>query len=108
MERFAWFLDEITAQVSRLKGAVLAALHVVPVLGNLRDSQLEWIFIGLIFIVAAFVIYPLIKISLKISIGAVAIAALLAFLTSYSFWGVLPFTGLGVAIVLFSNRFQMG
>lgn len=108
MERFAWFLDEMPAQVARVKGAIFAVLHSIPYLGNFPDSQLEWIFVGLMFATAIFIVYPLIKLSLKISVGAVAIAALLAISTSFSFWGVLPFTGLGVAIVLFSNRFQMG
>ncbi len=108
MERFAWFYDEILEQVSNFKGLILSVLRSIPLFHNLPDIQLEWIFIGIMFITALFVIVPLIKLSAKIAIGGLALAALMAFFTSFSFWGVLPFTGLGAAIVLFSNKFQMG
>lgn len=107
MERFAWFYDEILKQVSNLKGVILSILRSIPFLGKLPDSQLEWIFIGIIFVVAAFIIIPLIKLSAKIAVGAVIFAGLIAFFSTFSFWGLLPFTGLGVAIVIFSNKFQM-
>ena len=107
MDRFAWFFDEVLKQISTLKGFILSVLRNIPFLNNLADSQLEWVFIGIIFTVAIFVIVPLVKLSAKIAFGAIAFAAAAAYFTSFSFWGVLPFTGLGVAIVLFSNKFQM-
>jgi len=108
MERFAWFYDEILAQIAHLKELVLSALRGIPFLGDLSDSRLEWVFFGMVFAVAAFVIFPLLKISVKVAVAAAAIAAVVAGLTSYSFWGVLPYSGLGVAIVLFSYKFQTG
>ncbi|MEE9554380.1 MAG: hypothetical protein V3W18_08800 [candidate division Zixibacteria bacterium] len=108
MERFAWFYEEIIKQISNLKGLILSILRSLPFLGTLPDNQLEWIFIGIIFVISAFIIIPLIKLSTKIAFGAVIFAALIAYFTSFSFWGILPFSGLGVAIVLFSNKFQMG
>jgi len=108
MERFTWFYDAILAHIARIKAAIISILHSIPALGRLSDSQLEWAFIGMIFIIAIFVIIPLIKYSFKIAIGAVAIAAAITCITSFSFWGLLPFTGLGVAVVMFSNKLQMG
>ena len=108
MERFAWFYDEIVAQIANLKQFVISILRNIPFLGDLSDGQLEWILIGLVFIILISIILPLIKRSMKIAVGAVVLAAILAFMTSASFWGMLPFAGLGAAIVLFSNRFQMG
>lgn len=108
MERFAWFYDVVLVQIATLKQAVISVLRKIPYLGGLPDGQLEWVFIGLVFVVLISIMLPLVKWSVKIAVGAAALAALLAFITSSSFWGILPFTGLGVAIVLFSNRFQMG
>ncbi len=108
MERFAWFYDEVLAQIANLKQFVISILRNIPFLGNLSDSQLQWIFISLVFIILISIILPLIKWSVRIAVGAVVLATILAFITSSSFWGMLPFTGLGVAIVLFSNKFQMG
>ncbi len=108
MERYAWFYDEVLAQIANLRQFVISVLRNIPFLETLSDSQLEWIFIGLVFAILIAVILPLIKWSLKIAVGAVILAAILAFFTSSSFWAVLPFTGLGVGIVLFSNKFQMG
>ncbi len=108
MERFAWFYDEVMAQIANLKQFVISILRNIPFLGNLSDSQLQWIFISLVFIILISVILPLIRWSVKIAVGAVVLATILAFITSSSFWSMLPFTGLGVAIVLFSNKFQMG
>ena len=107
MERFVWFYHEILAQAANVKAVILSILRRLPLLGNLPDKALEWIFIGLVFITAVAVIYPLLRWSAKIAVGAAVIAGALAFFTSLSFWGLLPFTGLGVAIVLFSNKFQM-
>jgi hypothetical protein len=108
MERFAWFYDEIMAQIANLKQFIISILRKIPYLGNLTENQLEWVFIGLVFLILIFTILPLIRWSMRIAVGAAALAAILALITSSSFWGVLPFTGLGVAIVLFSNKFQMG
>lgn len=108
MERFAWFYDEVVAQIANLKQFMISVLRKIPFLGNLAEGQLEWIFVGLVFLILISIIMPLIKWSMKIAIGAAALAAMLAFSTSSSFWALLPFTGLGVAIVLFSNKFQMG
>lgn len=108
MERYAWFYDEVLAQIANLRQFIISVLRKIPYLGNLTDGQLEWIFIGLVFAILIAIILPLIKWSIKIAVGAVILAAILAFFTSSSFWAVLPFTGLGVAIVLFSNKFQMG
>ncbi len=108
MERFAWFYDEIVAQIANLKQFIISVLRNIPFLETLSDSQLEWIFIGLVFAILIAIILPLIKWSIKITVGAVILAALLAFFTSSSFWAVLPFTGLGVGIVLFSKKLQMG
>ena len=107
MERFAWFYYELLAQAANVKTIIMSLLRKIPLLGNLSDGSLEWIFIAFVFIVAVVVILPLIKWSVKISVAAVVIAGALAFFTSFSFWGLLPFSGLGVAIVLFSNKFQM-
>lgn len=108
MERFTWFYDEVMAQIANLKHFVISILRKIPYLGDLSDGQLEWIFIGLVFMILISIILPLIKWSVKIALSAAVLAAILAFITSSSFWGMLPFTGLGVAIVLFSNKFQMG
>ncbi len=108
MESYAWFYDEVLAQIATLRQFIISVLRKIPYLGNLTDGQLEWIFIGLVFAILIAIILPLIKWSIKIAVGAVILAAILAFFTSSSFWAVLPFTGLGVAIVLFSNKFQMG
>ena len=108
MERFAWFYDEVMAQIANLKQFVISILKKIPYLGDLSDGMLEWIFIGLVFMILILIILPLVKWSVKIAVGAVVLAAILAFVTSFSFWGIVPFTGLGVAIVLFSNKFQMG
>ena len=108
MERFEWFYVEILKQISNLKQLMLSLLRSIPFLNNLPDNQLEWVFIGIVFTVAIFIIVPLLKLSVKIALGAVIFAGLVAFFTSFSFWGVLPFSGLGAAVVLFSNRFQMG
>jgi hypothetical protein len=106
MERFAWFYDEMIAQAARLKGAIIWLLRKIPLLGGLTDRQMEWIFFGIVFAVFVSIMMPLLKLSTKIALGAAALAILVAYVTSFSFWGVLPFTGLGVAIVLFSNKFQ--
>lgn len=108
MERFAWFYDVVMAQIANLKQFVISILRNIPFLGNLSDSQLQWIFISLVFIILISIMLPLIKWSVRIAVGAVVLATILAFITSSSFWSMLPFTGLGVAIVLFSNKFQMG
>jgi hypothetical protein len=108
MERFAWFYDVVLVQIATLKQAVISVLRKIPYLGDLPDGQLEWIFIGLVFMVLISIVLPLVKWSVKIAAGAAILAAILAFITSSSFWGMLPFTGLAVAIVLFSNKFQMG
>jgi len=107
MDRFAWFYYEILKQAANVKAVILSVLRKFPLLGKLPDQTLEWIFIGIVFITAIAVIYPLIKWSAKIALAAAVIAGALAFFTSMSFWGILPFTGLGVAIVVFSNKFQM-
>ncbi len=107
MDRFAWFYDELMVQVATLKTFVFSIIRKIPLLGDLGNSQMEWIFIGLIFVVITIIAVPLIKWSAKIALSAAGLAAILAFVTSFSFWGLLPFTGLGVAIVLFSNKFQM-
>lgn len=106
MERFAWFYDEMISQVTQLKGAIMWLLRKIPFLASLTDRQLEWIFIGLVFAVCISIIMPLLKLSTKIAFGAAVLAILIAYVTSYSFWGLLPFTGLAVSIVLFSNKFQ--
>ncbi len=108
MERFAWFYDEIVAQIANLKQFVISILRNIPYLGNLNEGQLEWVFVGLVFLILISIILPLIKWSMRIAVGAAALAAILAFFTSSSFWAVLPFTGLGVGIVLFSKKLQMG
>lgn len=108
MERFAWFYDEVLAQIANLKQFMISVLRNIPFLETLSNSQLEWVFIGLVFAILIAIILPLIKWSIKIAVGAVILAAILAFFTSSSFWAILPFTGLGVGIVLFSNKFQMG
>ena len=108
MERFAWFFDEILAQIANMKMLIISALRRIPLLDGLSNGQLEWIFIGLVFIVTVTIILPLVKWSIKIAVGAAVLAGIIAFVSSFSFWGLLPFTGLAVAIVLFSNRFQMG
>ncbi len=108
MERYTWFYDEIVAQIANLRQFVISVLRNIPFLETLSDSQLEWIFIGLVFAILIAIILPLIKWSIKIAVGAVILAAILAFFTSSSFWAVLPFTGLGVCIILFSKKFQMG
>lgn len=107
MERFAWFYYELLEQAANVKAVIMSLMRKVPFLGGLADTSLEWIFIALVFFVAVVVILPLIKWSVKISVAAVVIAGVVAFFTSFSFWGLLPFSGLGVAIVLFSNKFQM-
>jgi hypothetical protein len=107
MERFSWFYYEILKQTANVKAVILSVLRKLPLLGKLPDQTLEWIFIALVFIIAVVVSYPLFKWSAKIAIAAAVIAGVIAFITSMSFWGLLPFTGLGVAIVLFSNKFQM-
>ncbi len=107
MERFTWFYSEILKQAANVKAVILSVLRKLPLLGNLSDQTLEWIFIGMVFVTVIAVIYPLIKWSAKVAVAAAVIAGALAFFTSMSFWGLLPFTGLGVAIVLFSNKFQM-
>jgi hypothetical protein len=106
MERFAWFYDEIVAQIANLKQFIISVLRKIPYLGDLNEGQLEWILVGLVFLILISIILPLIKWSMRIAVGAAALAAILAFFTSSSFWALLPFTGLGVAIVLFSNRFR--
>ena len=108
MERYAWFYDEVIAQIANLRQFVISVLRNIPFLETLSDSQLEWIFIGLVFAILIAIILPLIRWSIKIAVGAVILAAILAFFTSSSFWAVLPFTGLGVGIILFSKKFQMG
>lgn len=106
MERITWFYYEILKQIANVKAIILSILKKIPLLGSLPDSTLELIFITVVFLAAIVVIYPLIKWSVKIAIVAAALAGALAFFTSMSFWGILPFTGLGVAIVVFSNKFQ--
>jgi len=108
MERFVWFFEEMTTQIARLKSIVISLLKNIPYLDNLPESRLEWIFFGIVLVLAFFIAIPLMKMSAKIAVGAVALAAVLAYFTSYPFWGVLPFTGMGVAVVLFSNKFLMG
>jgi hypothetical protein len=108
MERFAWFYDEIVARIANVRQFIISVLRKIPYLGNLTEGQLEWIFVSLVFLILISIILPLIKWSMKIAVGAAALAAILVFFTSSSFWALLPFTGLGVAIVLFSNKFQMG
>lgn len=108
MEPFAWFYDEVMAQIANVKHLVTSILRKIPYLGDLSEGQLEWIFIGLVFVILISIVLPLIKWSVKVAVSAAVLAAILAFITSSSFWGILPFTGLGVAIVLFSNKFQMG
>ena len=106
MERFEWFYYELLKQVANVKSVILSFFKKIPLLGNLSDQTLQWIVIGIVFAVLAVVMFPLLKWSIKIGVAAAAIAAILAFITSSSFWGVLPFAGLGVAIVVFSNKFQ--
>ena len=108
MDRFTWFYYEILKQATNVKAVILSVLRKIPLLGNLPDQTLEWIFIGMVFVTVIVIIFPLIKWSVKVAVAAAVIAGALAFLTSMSFWGLLPFTGLGVAIVIFSNKFQMG
>lgn len=106
MERFAWFYHEILKQVANVKSVILSVLRKIPYLSNLSDQVLQWVVVGIVFITVIAIIYPLIKWSTKVAVGAAVIAGALAFFTSMSFWGLIPFTGLGVAIVLFSNKFQ--
>jgi hypothetical protein len=106
MEKFVNLYHVILAQAASVKRTILSILGEIPFLKNVSDQALEWIFIVLVFVVAVAVIYPLFKWSAKIAIGAAAIAGILTLITSMSFWGLLPYTGLGVAIVLFSNKFQ--
>jgi len=108
MNQFTWIIDVVREQVAHLKAVIIMILRYMPFLKNMSDGQLEWVFLGIIFAVSIFIIIPLFKYSVKISVAAVALAATVSFLSSYSFWGLLPFTGLGVAVVLFSNKFQMG
>jgi hypothetical protein len=106
MERFEWLYYEILSQATNVKATILAFLGNLPFLRELPDRVLQWIFIAVTFVTAIFLIYPLIKWSARVAVGAAILAALLTIFTSASFWALLPFTGLGVAIVLFSNRFQ--
>ncbi|UCC79913.1 MAG: hypothetical protein JSW64_00740 [Candidatus Zixiibacteriota bacterium] len=106
MERFTWFYHEILTQAANIRSVILSVLRKIPFLTNLSDQALEWVVIGIVFIAVIAIIYPLIKWSAKVAVGAAVIAGALALFTSMSFWGLLPFTGLGIAVVLFSNKFQ--
>ncbi len=106
MERFTWFYHEILTQAANVKSTVLSVLRKIPFLSDLSDQTLQWVVIGTVFITVIAIIYPLIKWSAKVAVGAAVIAGALALFTSMSFWGLLPFAGLGVAVVLFSNKFQ--
>jgi hypothetical protein len=108
MEQIAWFYDKIIAPIVGLKQSVISILRNIPFLETLPDSQLEWILIGIVFAILISIMLPLIKWSMKLAIGAVILAAIMAIVTSSSFWGMLPFTALGVAVVLFSKKLQMG
>ena len=76
MERFTWFYHEILKQAANVKAVILSVLRKLPLLGNLSDQALEWIFIALVFITVIAVIYPLIKWSAKIAVAAAAIAGI--------------------------------
>jgi hypothetical protein len=86
---------------------VIWLLRQIPYVQNLAEKQLEWVFIGIMFLLVLVIIKPLIKWSITIAAGAAIVAGVIAYFTSFSFWGLLPFTGLGVAIVLLSHKFQM-
>jgi len=105
MDRLQSLIDSVLIKLASLKLAVLDLLRSIPFLDRFSDSVLEWILIASIFIIAVAVIIPLIKWSVKISLAAAAVAGIAALFTSMSFWCLLPFTGLGVAIVSFSNKF---
>lgn len=107
VERFSWIYDEIGTQTATLKQTALSFLKQIPLLSSLSDDQLGWVFLCLMLIIAMAVIVPLIKWSIKIAVGAAVLAAILTLVTSFSFWSILPFTGLAMAIVLFSNKFQV-
>ena len=106
MERLTWFYHEILRLAANLKAAILSILKKVPFLESLPDGMLISIFIALVFIAAVVVIYPLIKWSVKVAAAAAIAAGVVMLFTSMSFWGLLPFTALGTAIVVFSNKFR--
>jgi hypothetical protein len=107
MERFSWIYDIILEQIATLKQAVFTVLRKIPFLSALTDGQLQWVFIGLMLAISMVVIVPLIKWSVKIAVGGLALAAILTVVTSFSFWSLLPLTGLAVSFVLFSHKFQV-
>ena len=105
MDSLQSLIDSALVKLASLKLAVIDFLRSIPILDRFSDSVLEWVLIAAIFIIAIIVIIPVIKWSVKISMAAAIIAGIAAFFTSMSFWVLLPFTGLGVAIVSFSNKF---
>ena len=107
MERYVLLWEQLVKLVSASKQTVLGLLKSIPLVGTLPDNRLEWIFVAMLFVAMIAIIKPLVKWSLAVAVLASILAGFVALVSSFSFWSVLPFTGLGVIIVLFSNRFQM-
>ena len=104
MEKARHILELVWHYVLLTKAtAIQYARHLKP-LDNLSDNVLSWIFICVIFFITVSIVMPIIKRSLRISIIAAAIAWGAAFLTTASFWSILPFSGLSVLLFSVANR----
>jgi hypothetical protein len=97
-------IDKVLTYFSQLKDAIIETLRGLPFFSGLSDFTLQWVIIGFFFFLAVAIIVPLIKWSVKVSLVAVIVSGIVAIFTSYSFWGILPFTALGTAVLLLFNR----
>jgi len=108
MERFQWLLNEILRQFKNIEDLLKAIMAKLPIVGTAAAEYCTLITIIFMIALTVFILKPLVKWSIAVTIFGVVIAGTISYLTGMSFWGVLPLSALGASIVMFTNRFIMG